>query len=249
LRVRFTADASVEAGSRMITLRSNGSKSGTVAIDVAPGTRPATAPASTKAGSPRVAESDRPNDAVLSEARGLSDPTTSDAKAGAQRLTESGDAQTQARTPVSKGLPQFGPRQKGDLRLVLNGCTGFRLTSGAEQSCGGSADIEINSRGASLTIEADGIRTLGAASVDQAENLGTDGMSSSAALQPGSTYLIKMRRGLAVLRVVQARGIESFRNAPPAALRGPRMGGAGREPLGGSTPSLTLVLEWKTLQP
>src|SRR5262249_24389331 len=141
------------------------------------------------------------------------------------------------------------PRQKGDLRVVLNGCTGFRLTSGTEQSCGGSADLEISSRGgASLVIEADGVRTVGAASLDQTDGISSDGLSSSAPLLPGSTYLVKTRRGLALVRLIQARGLESLRNAPPAALRNPHMGGANREPLGGSTPSVTIVLEWKMLQ-
>jgi len=66
---------------------------------------------------------------------------------------------------------------------------------------------------------------------------------------PGSAYLVRTRRGMAIVRVVHIRGIESVRNAPPAALRGPRMGGSDREVQGNSGRSdLTLVLEWKLLQ-
>jgi hypothetical protein len=85
--------------------------------------------------------------------------------------------------------------------------------------------------------------------LDQAEGAASDGLSSSAALVPGSSYLVRSRHGMAIVRVVQIRGIESVRNAPPAALRGPRMGGSDREVQGNSGPrDLTLVLEWKVLQ-
>jgi hypothetical protein len=51
------------------------------------------------------------------------------------------------------------------------------------------------------------------------------------------------------VRVIQIRGIESVRNAPPSALRGPKMGGPDRTVQGSSgPPELTLILEWKTLQ-
>jgi hypothetical protein len=90
---------------------------------------------------------------------------------------------------------------------------------------------------------------LGAVPVDRADSVATDGLSSSAALIAGNTYLVRTRRGLAVVRVMQIRGIESLRNAPPAVLRGPRMGGADRTVQGNSgPPDLTLVLEWKILQ-
>jgi FecR protein/CARDB len=141
-------------------------------------------------------------------------------------------------------------RQRGDMRLVVGGCTGFRLTSGTEQSCGGSADLEVSSRGGTtLVIEAEGVRNLGGMPLDQADSAASEGLSSSASLTPGNTYLVRSRHGAAIVRVVQIRGIESVRNAPPAALRGPRMGGADREVQGNSgPPELTLVLEWKTLQ-
>jgi hypothetical protein len=153
---------------------------------------------------------------------------------------------------VAKAKPsqQTGTRQRGDLRLAVGGCTGFRLTSGTEQSCGGSADFEVSSRGGTtLVIEAEGVRNLGGMPLEQAEGAASDGLASSAALVPGSTYLVQSRHGMAIVRVIQIRGIESVRNAPPAALRGPRMGGSDRTVQGNSGPQeLTLVLEWKSFQ-
>jgi hypothetical protein len=249
LHVRFTADASVDAGSRMLTLRSKGNKAATAAIDVAPGSRPARVPVPSPTRIVTGAESDKPEDSTPSAVHTIPAPASNVEKLNSKQVSESADSVTSRTEPLaSRPAQQFGPRQKGDLRVVLNGCTGFRLTSGAEQSCGGSADIEISSHGASLIIGADGVQNLGAASLDQTQNIAMDGMATSATLQPGSAYLIKVRHGLAIVRVVQARGLESLRNAPPAALRGPKISGADREPLGGSTPSVTLVLEWKTLQ-
>jgi hypothetical protein len=198
LRVRLTANPSLEPGSRLITIRS-GTNKATVAIDV------------------RLDTS---------------------APHGISRAGKSAAASA-------------GPRQHGDLRLTVGGCTGFRLTSGAEQSCGGSADLEVSSRGGTaLVIEAEGVRSQGALGLDQTAELAAgDDFSSSAALLAGNTYVVRSRHGLAVVRVVQIRGIESVRNAPPAALRGPRLGGSDREVQGGSgPPELTVVLEWRTLQ-
>jgi hypothetical protein len=152
--------------------------------------------------------------------------------------------------PSGKSRAPAGSRQRGDLRLAVGGCTGFRLTSGAEQSCGGSADFEVSSQGGTaLVLEAEGVRSLGGMSLDQAQDAAGDGLSSSAALVAGNTYLVRSRHGIAIVRVLQIRGIESVRNAPPAALRGPRLSGSDREVQGGSgPPELTLVLEWKVLE-
>ncbi len=197
LRVRFTVDPNLQAGSRLITLQPAGSKA-TAAIDVI-------------------------------------DRRASRTDGGIARF---GD--------------RSGSRQRGDLRLAVYGCAGFRLTSGTEQSCGGSADFEVTSRGdrSVLVIEAaDGVRNLGGIPLDQAESAPGGTLSSSETLLAGSTYLVRTRRGMAIVRVVQIRGIESVRNAPPAALRGPRMGGSDREVRANSgPPDLTLVLEWKLLQ-
>ena len=175
-------------------------------------------------------------------------------RAGASKTTASidvgGSASRGNGTTGKSAAASAGPRQRGDLRLTVGGCTGFRLTSGAEQSCGGSADLEVSSRGGTaLVIEAEGVRSLGGMPLDQAESAASGDFSSSAALVAGGTYLVRSRHGMAIVRVVQIRGIESVRNAPPAALRGPRLGGADREVQGGAgPPELTLVLEWRTLQ-
>jgi hypothetical protein len=195
--------------------------------------------------------------AGLLEPRAVIDPenriqqmTRSGKTAALQAFELSGEAAAQNRNVSAKLGEQTGIRQRGDMRLAVGGCTGFRLTSGTEQSCGGSADFEASSRGGTtLVIEAEGVRNLGGLSLDQAAGAAREGLSSSATLVPGSTYLVQSRHGMAIVRVVQIRGIESMRNAPPAALRGPRMGGSDRTVQGNSgPPDLTLVLEWKTLQ-
>jgi hypothetical protein len=151
---------------------------------------------------------------------------------------------------TTKSGDHGGMRQRGDLRLPVGGCSGFRLTSGSEQSCGGSADMEVTSQGATVMIAAEGVRSLGAVPLDQADGTASDGLSSSASLVAGSTYLVRTRHGMAVVRVMQIRGIESVRNAPPAALRNPHMGGSDRTAVQGNNgpADLTLVLEWKILQ-
>src|SRR5882724_1429036 len=335
LHVRFTADAALDGGSRMITLRTNGNKAASMAIDVTRGSRlgrvPIVSPVKTGAESEKTdasAGARQAPDLVISAqdftmtpaqpktgdtvsfhlvvrntgtaavedaavefsiggtgvrqrekvsiAPGESESLEFEWKAGGagrleprvivdpesklQQLTTSGKktalqafelAHQETAPVVSSKTGNSGEmRQRGDLRLALGGCAGFRLTSGAEQSCGGSADFEVSSRGGtSLVIEAEGVRSLGAMPLDQADGRASDGLSSSAALMAGNTYLLRTRHGLAVVRVTQIRGVESVRNAPPAALRGPQMGGADRAVHGNSGPQdLTLVLEWKTLQ-
>jgi hypothetical protein len=342
VHVRFTVDANLESGSRLITLLAGGNKAATMAIDVSlagktiralqtPSPRPGEHPDPDNSIAP-AANGDSPNapdlvigpqdftmtpahpkpgDAVLFHllVRNTGTAAAQDAAiefsiagsavkqretvslapggtesldfewkaAGAGRLEPRAvidpENQIQQMTRLGKtaaleafelvGEPaphnhgatakltqQTGIRQRGDLRLTVGGCTGFRLTSGTEQSCGGSADFEVSSRGGTtLVIEAEGVRNLGGMSLEQAEGAGRDGLSSSAALVPGSTYLVQSRHGMAIVRVIQIRGIESVRNAPPAALRGPRMGGSDGTVQGNSGPQdLTLVLEWKTLQ-
>jgi len=239
LDVRFTADSTVDVGSRLITLRTNGTKAATTAIDVASGGRTVRTPIVSPLRTARTADTEDSEAPVTVQSRktpdpvAITDPQPSRVSSGA--------------APTSV---QFGMRQKGDMRVVLNSCTGFRLMSGGEQSCGGSADLEVSSRGGTaLVIEAEGVRSLGAMVLDQVNDVSADGMSSEAPLLPGGTYLVKTRRGLALLRVVQARGLESLRNAPPAALRGPRLGGADRGPqVSSNEPTVTLILEWKTVQ-
>src|SRR6266849_3314940 len=248
LRVRLTAGPGVQPGSHLITVRAGASKA-TVVIDVSPGSRtlakaplapPPVARAGNRLETRDAAES--PSDESL-RAPQLASPTPA-TEPTVDRSASQGDGGT------GNSVAHAGLRQRGDLRLTVGGCTGFRLSSGAEQSCGGSADFEVSSRGGTaLVIEAEGVRSLGGMPLDQAEGAASDGLSSSAALVAGNTYLVRSRHGMAIVRVVQVRGIESVRNAPPAALRGPRLGGSDREVQGNSgRPDLTLVLEWKVLQ-
>lgn len=153
---------------------------------------------------------------------------------------------------ASDSAARGAARQHGDLPLVVGGCAGFRLAAGAEVSCGGSADFEVHSRGDGtvLVIEAEGVRNMGAVPLDQAKTESSDALGTSESLVAGSTYLVQSRHTMAIVRVVQIRGIESVRNAPPAALRTPRISGSERAGPGGSEQSnLTLVLEWKVLTP
>jgi hypothetical protein len=251
LRVRLTAEPGLEPGSRLMTIRAGASKA-TAVIDVSPGSAtlakaPAAPPPVTRAGNrleTRDAAESTPDESLRSpDPRSPTQPAT---EPEVDRSASHGDGGT------GKSAAHAELRQRGELRLTVGGCTGFRLTSGAEQSCGGLADFEISFRGdrSVLVIEdADGVRNLGGIPLDQAESAPGGTLSSSEALVAGSTYLVKTRRGMAIVRVVQIRGIESVRNAPPAALRGPRMGGSDREVQGNSgRPDLTLVLEWKLLQ-
>ncbi len=251
LRVRLTADPGVQPGSHLITVRAGASKA-TVVIDVSPGSRtvakaplapPQVAGVGNRLETRDAAES--PSDESL-RAPQLASPTPA-TEPTVDRSASQGDGGT------GNSVAHAGLRQRGDLRLTVGGCTGFRLTSGAEQSCGGSADFEVSSRGdgSLLVIEAaDGVRNLGGFPLDQAEGAPGGTLSSSEALLAGNTYVVQTHRGMAVVRVLQIRGMESVRNAPPAVLRGPRLGGPDREVQGNSgRPELKLVLEWKILQP
>jgi len=249
LRVRLTADPGLDPGSRLITIRAGASKT-TASIDVGPGSR--TLERAPVAPSPvsRAGNRVETRDAVDSTPdQSLRSPDVkSPTSPAAEPVVDSSASQSGSR--AGKSAAHAGLRQRGDLRLTVGGCTGFRLTSGAEQSCGGSADLEVSSRGGTaLTIEAEGVRSLGGMPLDQAEDAASYQLSSSAALVAGNTYLVRSRHGMAIVRVVQIRGIESVRNAPPAALRGPRLGGSDRQVQGNLGPSdLTLVLEWKVLE-
>jgi hypothetical protein len=251
LRVRLSADPGLEQGSRLITIQAGTSKT-TVAFDVSPSS-PATAKAAAAAAA-ILRSGNRPGIGDAAEASPDEPLRSADTKGSISPTTESGVDRRARRSggATGKSAASAGLRQRGDLRLPVGGCTGFRLTSGSEQSCGGSADFEVSSRGerSELVMEApDGLRNLGGVSLDEAERASGESLSSSTALVAGNTYLVKGRHGLAVVRVIQIRGIESVRNAPPAALRGPRIGGPDREIQGSSANSeLTLLLEWKILQ-
>lgn len=252
LRVRLSADPGLGPGSRLITIISATNKA-TVELDVKAGSSiftktpvaPSSVPREGNSLETREAAESTPDESLRSPELKSPTPQTTESEAG--RTASHRDGGT------GKSATPTGSRQRGELRLLVASCTGFRLTSGTEQSCGGSADFEVTSRGerSVLVIEAaDGVRNLGGLPLDQADNVPDGTLSSSEALVAGNTYLVKTRRGMAIVRVVRIRGIESLRNAPPAALRGPRIGGSDREVQGNSGPSeLTLVLEWKILQP
>ncbi len=252
LRVRLAAAPGLQPGSRLVTLRAGISKA-TMVIDVGADSSIFTKTSIAPTRVPWAGNRLPTRGAVESTPDGslpALDATTAAPPGNVPAVDRSG-SRGDGQTGISTG--HAGLRQRGDLRLTVGGCTGFRLFSGAEQSCGGSADFEVSSRGdrAVLVIEAaDGVRNLGGIPLEQAEVTPNGALSSSEALVAGSTYLVQTRHGAAFVRVVQIRGIESVRNAPPAALRGPRMGGSDREVQGNSgRPELTLVLEWRILQP
>ncbi len=169
-------------------------------------------------------------------------------------------ASTEAAMPAFEMLTAAGPaargastiRERGQLTLSANGCQGFRFSSGTEQSCNGGADFEVRlaPQGGALRIEADGVRNLGAmsldsANVDQAKR-GT--LGSSETVLPGATYLIETRRGAVLVRVTDIRGLNSVRAAAPVAMDRPGLldaeGARGGRP---TTNPITLVLEWRAL--
>jgi hypothetical protein len=99
-------------------------------------------------------------------------------------------------------------------------------------------------------IEADGVRNIGGVALDQAATESSDALAASGTVVVGSTYVIQSRHGRAILRIVRIRGIESVRNAPPAALRTPRVGGSDHAWQADSERSnLTMMMEWILLTP
>src|SRR5216683_5654820 len=209
LRVRLTADPGVQPGSHLITIRA-GARKATVVIDVSPGSRtvakaplapPPVARVGNRLQTRDAAES--PSDQSL-RAPELASPTPATEPTVDRSASHGGGG-------TGNAVAHAGLRQRGDLLLTVGGCTGFRLTSGTEQACGGSADFEVSSRGdgSVLIIEAaDGVRNLGSIPLDQAESAPGGTLSSSEELVAGSTYLVRTRRGMAIVRVVQIRGIE-----------------------------------------
>lgn len=108
--------------------------------------------------------------------------------------------------------------------------------------CDRGADIEFKSTSsAAVTIEAEGIRSLGSVALNQATAEGPL-TARSAPVQQGSTYLIQLSRGKALLRVAAVRS---------AGLAG-RPGGARPsvtpgQTAAGSGAALVLALEWRVL--
>jgi hypothetical protein len=140
------------------------------------------------------------------------------------------------------------PRERGQLAVLAGTCQGFRFTSGTEQSCGG-ADVEfhVSAQGATLRMEAEGVRNLGAVDLDSVRAMPKGALASAESLQAGSTYVVATRRGSFVLRVSEIRGLEALRNAPAAPLARPRVSDLERDAAAPKAARITLVLEWRQL--
>jgi hypothetical protein len=128
------------------------------------------------------------------------------------------------------------------VQLTLGSCVGLRLASGSETECDRGADIEFKSSGGTaITIEAEGIRSLGSVALSQATAEGPLN-ARSAPVQQGSTYLIQLSRGKALLRVAAVRsgGLAGRPGgARPSVTPGQTAGGSGA--------TLVLALEWRVL--
>jgi hypothetical protein len=103
--------------------------------------------------------------------------------------------------------------------LTAGGCTGFRFAAAGEGPCG-SADISLNtSTSGDITMEADGVATVGAVALDQyAAGSGTPSFSRTAAVQTGVTYLVQYRGGTAVMRITVGRNLSGSGGAPRMAI-------------------------------
>jgi hypothetical protein len=137
-------------------------------------------------------------------------------------------------------------RERAHVRVAVGGCVGFRLAAGTEQACNANADFELRSSpdGTALLIQADGVRNLGPVALDQAAAPPGDLLATTETVQPGSTYVIQMRRGLALLRVVQLRGLGAARRPP--SLNVPRARGQeGEARFPGEEAGVQVWLEWK----
>ncbi|MBI1738434.1 MAG: DUF11 domain-containing protein, partial [Acidobacteria bacterium] len=177
-----------------------------------------------------------------------------------RRLNLASRANTTAAMPAFELFSAAGPagrapaamRERGQLTLTVNGCQGFRFSSGSEQACNGGADFEVRlaPQGGALRIEADGVRNLGAIAFEQAAQVAPRGLGTTATAEtvlPGSVYLVETRRGAVLVRVLDIRGLNAVRAAAPTALNRPRLSDV--EGSQATTPqnNITLVLEWRPL--
>ncbi len=140
-------------------------------------------------------------------------------------------------------------RERGQLTLTANGCQGFRFSSGTEQGCNGGADFEVRlaPQGGALRIEADGVRNLGALTLEQAAQMARGSLATAETVQPGSVYLVETRRGAVLVRVLDIRGQNAVRTAAPPALNRPRPSDVDDRPAAKPQSNITLVLEWRPL--
>ena len=121
---------------------------------------------------------------------------------------------------------------------------GFRLASGSPMACGRGADVEFHSTGGtSLRMEVEGgIRSLGMVPLSQAAPTETGTSSTSAPAQVGSTYIVQMSRGQALLRIAQVRGASPTGRPRGGPRPAPTEGGEAKSP---DAPRITVLLEWR----
>ena len=162
--------------------------------------------------------------------------------------TPSGSARTIAPPPGAPSQVSGAattPIERGSIQLTVGGCVGFRLASGSEMECDRGADIEFHSggSGAQVTLEAEGVRALGSTALSQSPPSDAPLTARSAPVQQGTTYLIQLSRGKAMLRVVAVRSA-----SPAGRPRGPRTPSADQgQPSGANAPALVLAIEWRVL--
>jgi hypothetical protein len=192
----------------------------------------------------RPAALDTPRDPPGAGAVPFPDPTArpSDATAPAKPQTDEPAAEAGPRTPAVQRL------ENAQVQIAAGGCAGFRFASGTQTRCGEGADLELNisPEGNSISFSAEGIRNLGAMTLDRVAAVPEGPLGTAEALQAGAAYVVQARQGVVVVRVSRVTGLGS-RNAPPRPLRGPRVG-ASEEPAA-SSPRIVVFLEWKALSP
>lgn len=134
------------------------------------------------------------------------------------------------------------PVERAVLMVPDGGCKGLRLSGGGEMDCDRGADIEFKSAGgAQITIEAEGLRSLGMGAVTQAVDPNLTATSRSLSAQAGTTYLVQLPRGRAALRIMQIR------------TGGPRGGPRARPGVEGGADAdakatVQVSIEWRLLQ-
>jgi len=159
--------------------------------------------------------------------------------------------------PETSGFGALGTgvMERSQVRLVAGGCVGFRFASGTAQACAGGSDIELRASedGTTVTIQAEGVRSLGARPLDQVAASADLGLSQTALALPGFSYVIETRRGAAALRIVQIRRSGVASPVPPALRRPavagrPRVRGLEREEEPEATGAqILLQFEWRIL--
>jgi hypothetical protein len=161
----------------------------------------------------------------------------------------SAPAKTQSEESARRVAPRGSAAQRlerAQIQFAAGGCSGFRFASGTQTPCGQGADIElkISPEGNSITVSAEGVRNLGALTLERAAAVPDGPFGTSEALQAGATYAVQSRAGMIVVRVSRVTGLGA-RNAPPRAMRTPRVGA--EEPGASTLRETTVFVEWKAL--